>query len=502
MIDKRQTINNVAATLAQTIVLGGTLFFLYRYLLDVLGPEKLGVWSVVLASTSMTKIANLGLSGSVVKFVATYRARDDHDSVSKLLQTAMLAIGGAIGILLIGLYPFASSLLTYVIDSPERMADAIKILPYAFISVWLSAMYGVVLSGLDGFQRIDIRGSIMMGSAVGHAVLSYLLVGQFGLTGLAFAQLAQYLVTLAVALFFLRKLIRIPWLPRHWNSKLFMEMFFYGLSFQVMGFAVMLFDPVTKGLLAKFGGLSMVGYYELASRLVMQVRALVVSTNQVLVPAVADLHERAPEEVSRIYKLSTQAVFFVSVPVFALLFLCAPQIASLWLGVQPAAFTTSVRLLAVGAFFNTLVGPTFFIYLGTGRLRWNAATQFLIGALNLAAGWILGLYFGGPGVIAGWTFALSFGSIFLIGAYWVENTGSWRIFCSSMNLALTASGIGSIAALVYLSSFWQGPSQAFLELVAMGAVLLLLLGVPLWLHPFRTVTQNILASRLFTTNRI
>jgi O-antigen/teichoic acid export membrane protein len=51
----------------------------------------------------------------------------------------------------------------------------------------------------------------------------------------------------------------------------------------------MLYDPITKALLTKFGGLSLVGYYEMANKLIYQIRSLKVSANQILVPAFADL---------------------------------------------------------------------------------------------------------------------------------------------------------------------------------------------------------------------
>jgi hypothetical protein len=50
----------------------------------------------------------------------------------------------------------------------------------------------------------------------------------------------------------------------------------------------MLIDPVIKALLVKFGGLSPVAYYEMAQRMVMQFRSLLVSAAQVMVPMVAN----------------------------------------------------------------------------------------------------------------------------------------------------------------------------------------------------------------------
>ena len=64
-------------TIAQVVVSSVILFFLYRYLLNTIGVAKLGVWSVVMAAASASRMSELGLSGSVVKFVAKYKAHSD-----------------------------------------------------------------------------------------------------------------------------------------------------------------------------------------------------------------------------------------------------------------------------------------------------------------------------------------------------------------------------------------------------------------------------------------
>ncbi|MGC8744981.1 MAG: polysaccharide biosynthesis C-terminal domain-containing protein, partial [Verrucomicrobiia bacterium] len=59
----------------QIISVGIALFFLYRFLLKTIGVEQFGIWSLVLSTTSIIGAANLGISGSIVKFVAKYIAR-------------------------------------------------------------------------------------------------------------------------------------------------------------------------------------------------------------------------------------------------------------------------------------------------------------------------------------------------------------------------------------------------------------------------------------------
>ena len=58
----------------QIVVISIVLFFLYKFLLGTIGVEQFGIWSLVLATTAVTQIADLGFSGGVVKFVSKYVA--------------------------------------------------------------------------------------------------------------------------------------------------------------------------------------------------------------------------------------------------------------------------------------------------------------------------------------------------------------------------------------------------------------------------------------------
>jgi O-antigen/teichoic acid export membrane protein len=75
MINSRRIFSNAALSVLQTGISAILLFFLYRYLLVRLGPEQLGVWSVVLASTSVARLSDMGFSGAVVRFVARHLSK-------------------------------------------------------------------------------------------------------------------------------------------------------------------------------------------------------------------------------------------------------------------------------------------------------------------------------------------------------------------------------------------------------------------------------------------
>lgn len=471
---KKIVFRNASMTVIQVMTSGATLFFLYRYLLETIGLELLGVWSIVLATTMAAKISELGFSGSVVKFVAKYLALNNQKRVAEIIQSATLSVAFFMGSLVMIAYIPFQYLLEYAV--PHKGLDAaLALFPYALISLWLNSIAGVFQSGLDGCQRIDIKSYLIVGGNVFYLFAVFVLVPYFGFLGLAYAQILQSAVLLVVGWILLRKeLSYMPSLPIYWNHSAFLEMWRYAINFQVNSLAAMLYDPITKALLGKFGGLNMVGMYEMASRMIMQFRTIVASANQVLVPAIASLEESDRDKIPAVYQQSYTLMLFITIPYLATVLSAIPFISEIWLGHYDAMFANLSILLAIGWFYNLLVGPAYFSYLGLGRLRWNTASHLTIAVLNFSLGLLLGYAYGGYGVVAAWVVALIIGSSVVIVAYHFENQLSLRLLVprSTMGL-LAASSVGCMGSVyVYVTS-----KQIIGMVWAEALALIILLGV-------------------------
>jgi O-antigen/teichoic acid export membrane protein len=200
----------------------------------------------------------------------------------------------------------------------------------------------------------------------------------------------------------------------------------YGVNFQLISIFALLFEPTTKALMAKFGGLTSTAYYEMANRMVMQFRALLVSANQVMVPRVASLNEISPETIQDVYFASYRVVFFLSVPLFATMAAAAPLASEVWIGHYEQSFVLYSVLLVAGFWLNTLCGPAYFVNLGTGSLHWVTLAHVVIGILNVSLGYMLGGAYGGSGVVMGYVLALVFGSSLVVAGFHRDNHISRR----------------------------------------------------------------------------
>lgn len=425
MLKSRLLLNSITA-IGQVIVVGIIYLILYRYLLVTLGIELLGVWSLIIASTSLALIANFGISTSIVKFVATYYTRKDFDSLNKLIFTASVFILITYSIISILILIIGNHILPYFIEDKYHKI-ALEILPFSLISLIINALGGVISSCLDGIQKNYIKSYIVSFTSILLFILSIVLTPNYGLKGLIFAQIFQAIVVLFTSLYFLSNsisgLLSLKW---NWSKTLFKEIINYGIKMQALSFMQMSFEPITKALLSKYGGLAMLGYYEMANRLVTQLRSLIVSANQVVIPVVAEASETNKDSVKELYVKTFSLVFLFDVFLITGIIISAPLVSYLWIGKIIPFFLFAVILNSIVTFVNICSNPAYFSYLGEGKLNWLIYSYLAITIINPILGYYLGINFGGYGVLIGWNFAFLIGSLFVLLSYQKENNILWK----------------------------------------------------------------------------
>src|SRR6266498_2175640 len=144
----------------------------------------------------------------------------------------------------------------------------------------------------------------------------------------------------------------------------------------------------------------------MATRMVQQVRSLLVNANQVLVPTIADMHERDTDGVSKLYRDSYSVMVYLSLPMLTCVIALVPLLSEWWLGHYEVRFVLFAVLLGIGWLVNILSAPAYFAGLGTGQLRWNVTGHLTQSGLNVLLGVALGSVWDGLGVVIGAATAL------------------------------------------------------------------------------------------------
>ena len=483
---KHRLLNNIFSAAGQTFIQTVILLLLYRYLVNSIGVEQMGVWSIVLAAVSAARISELGFGGSIIKYVAAHFAKGDDKAAAHALQTAAISVCALFAIMAAITYPLLLMALPHVL--PAASLDAGRmILPYGFASLWLTSISSIWMNSLDACKKTGRRAGIMIFGSFLFFLLAVVGVKFYGLVGLAGAQVAQGLFLVIAGWVFMRRVIKsLPKLPKQWNFLQFREMLGYGINFQISAFVAFLFEPTTKILMGRYGGLSAAGYFEMAQRMVVNLRALLVESNRVIVPVYAAMGSYEID-APVLYVRHARNLLFVVIPVFAAFLAMTPAICEVWVGDFRPQFVIMSVWLTFAWFLNTVSAPAYFAYLGQGRLLSITVGHIVMGAMNILAGFFLGKYFGWHGVLAAFVCSLVLGSIIPVWAYHIEHRiKSFQVFSTpDMISAGVCFGSALITLIIYCSTIDLYTVDKWVRVSVSSIMMFMVSAATIWCHPLR-----------------
>lgn len=477
-------LKNSLSSIVQFLVNSITLFIFYKFLLNTIGPEDIGIWAMVLGMSSLGQIASFGFSGGAVKYVAQYLSWQREDKVADVIQTSLLSVGFLVAIFVFLVYPFIKLFIIHATGA-HNANKVEQILPLGLISLWLMICGNVLFSSLDGYQRMYLRNYILMSSAVINLCLCFFVIPKFQIQGLAYLSLFQNLLLVAFCWIQLKRLNGLlPIFPFRWNRELFIEIIGYNVKFQLISFSAMFCEPITKYFLGIFGGIASVAYYEMASRLSAQIRGVIVSSNQAIVPTIANYAYRKDEKIREIYINSFHLLLFIIVPLYSILLLAVPLISHIWIGSNNKIFIFAIYLFFISHIFNILSNPAYFSNIGTGQLASNLIAHLGMATSNIILSYFFGKLWGGLGVITAWAITFLLGSLYIFICYNKKHK-------ISLNILFPKNLSRLLLFVFFISSFSIVISLVFINhsIVLTNIVVIFFAAVFIaysqWKHPFR-----------------
>lgn len=357
----------ILSTATQVAIQALTLFVAYRIGVILFGLPVLGVWSIASASATFGRIGDLGFAGAVPRLVAGHHSAGTHGQIPALIETAVLAT--ALGTLILALLAFYP-LLAFVrsVTTAETSALVMPLLIGANLALVGGGIGSALLGCLDGIGEFRTRALISVLGAVANPLTIYLCGKTLGPFSLAVGAIVQ--VTLMMTLGWLALRGRIPGLsalPQQWSPVAFRTLFRIGKFTQANSVLIMLFEPASRMLAGRFGGLEFAATFDLAAKVAGNLRLLFSSFAQSLVPFHAYLKNR-PDEARRLFASSTLLTATVASVVSAVALAMAPLLSMFSLTRIDPGFVGSFWLLLLGNLVNVIGGPGYSYLVGGGAI--------------------------------------------------------------------------------------------------------------------------------------
>ncbi len=385
-------------------------FLLTPLILKKIGVAGYGTWAVFLAINGMTCLTDLGLAGTLSKFVAEHYARREYATLNRLLNTG-LAVFGVLSFVLVGLLWAGSSLVVTVLfrGSPLNGPDMAVLFRYFLVVVAANILILPFSSAITGLQRLDLTNMMSAFNILCAAILgAILLVRGWNLRGLLYGQICAAVLTLLGYLILVRRLLpQINLNPLRIDAAEAKRIFSFSLRLYFTQAAVTVHNNVEKLLLAFFVGVPAAGWYDIANDVALKIRSVIAVVLGPVMPAASELGAvKDDRRLVELYYRAHKYLAFVGVPVVCYVGVASAQFIQLWIGPSFKMLALPMAVLVFVNFFNLTSGPGFLIFAGNGNLGPGMRSALAGIVLNAGLSLILIYKFGFPGAVLGTSISL------------------------------------------------------------------------------------------------
>ena len=420
-------------------------------MLTYLGPVGFGIWAVVRVLMNYASLSDLGLTNAITKFVAEKRLDTDRRQVILLLRSAFLMYLLITVLLWLAFFLLKDLIISAFFTGIGGFRDDLDIVLFGSLSVLsINLLFSVITSAFNGMQRMDITNGVTSLYWVLNGSLMYVaLVTGYGLRGLVYANIIATVVTQVINFFMYFRLIghagrREPLVRISEIAKLFR----YGKHIFIGAIANSVYIHYDKLLLSSFLGLAPVASYEVASRVIQQMRQIPILIFNPLLPATSEMEARNDREgIVKYYCISSKYLIAFLVPLFGIIGLFADSLIRLWLGEGNDLAIITLQIFVVSNFLNLLTAPGYFVTLGIGKPQYSMYTSVVGLVSNLILSYIFLRIFGYFGVVTGTVIALTGSSLlFLVMIHKVLNI-RWKTYFRYFLIPLVSIVAGGLAGL-------------------------------------------------------
>ena len=404
-INKRRLTKNSITGFVRYIITIPVIIAVTPFILRGLGTELYGVWAIFSVITAFADLSDLGITSGLIRFFAKYWAVNDELSINRAVSTIILVyflIGSVVVTVVILLNQPITGRLLNIPD--EYINLAILVVMGAIISFFISLVFGVFGSILQGLQRMELWNVALLTDTLMNAIGSVVVLSLgYGLRGLVFLRIFVCLCTGLLNLLFARRVM--PTLKVHLayiDWAIGREIITYSLNILVTKITIVAKDPLSKSILIWTTSLRHVAFYDLGSRIANQARGLFSAMLVPLIPAASGIHTiEGRKGIVTLFHQAERYLFFILIPVFGGLVILAKPIINVWLGSGYEIVVMTFQLLLIINLFSLIATPANAIMEGIGLARINALISIFSMILGVGLSIWLGAVFGYFGVIAG-----------------------------------------------------------------------------------------------------
>jgi O-antigen/teichoic acid export membrane protein len=428
-----------------------------------LGQSAYGLWMLTASMTTYFSVLDLGFGGSIVKFIAQYRAKRDVNGLNGIAST-LFVIFSVMGVIAYGIFVLLAINITHVFSlSPDQISVGRWLMLIIGVYVSLGLPFSIFGGVINGFQRYDLNNVVGVGSSIVVAIVNVVML----LSGASLVQLVFATTAVRIATYFVYRLnayavfpaLRIRPLDFQWGRV--RELTSFSVYVSIIDWSNKLNYTIDAIVIGAYVSSAAVALWTVPQRLAEMLQRLTNQLNGVLFPVVVDSDAgNKPERLRAIFVQGTRLSLVSVVPLTAAMTLLADPLIRAWVGPKfvDSIVVAQILFCTVGIRVGNATATT--VLKGAGQHRLLAFTNAGTAVTNIALSLLWIRHYGLIGQAMGTLVPVALAAVFIL----------WPAACRRVDL-----GVGAAFSRAVWPTLWP--------VVAMAAVVVPLryvLPVRLW----------------------
>jgi O-antigen/teichoic acid export membrane protein len=400
----QQLLRSVISNYVGRFIGMGIWFLLTPFILNQLEPTLYGLWVLVGSVMAYGSLLDFGISSTLAKYVAEYRAKGQAEDAQSLIGTALviyLILGILIIVAAIILAPFFSRIFNVPAENRSTAMWLVMLAGLGTGSALLSNSTTAVLRGLQRYDLLNLIGVISTLLLAGATVLVLVLGG--GVIGIAATGVAVNSLMLIPTIWIIHQIapdLRFGLVGA--SGRMFRAVTSFSSSIFMLHVGGHLSVKTDEIVVGAFLPVSAVTPYNLARRLSSLPQMLTDQFLTLLLPLASKLHaENNLSRLRSVYIISTRLTLAIFLPAgLGLVFLAGPFL-EIWIGPEYSGYVHLVLILSLASLIDTCTWPAGAVLQGMGLPRFSGLMSIISGSANLVLSLILVRRLGLTGVALG-----------------------------------------------------------------------------------------------------
>jgi O-antigen/teichoic acid export membrane protein len=359
----------------------------YPIYLHFLGASLYGLWVILSVVITFSAIGGLGIDDAIVKYVAQEYGKNNKENILKYISTSinfLIICGIFLVIILICITDIIRGCLNLAVQYSGLFLAIFPFIAVLSVFIFIVNLINSVLKGLGRFDQASYI--LLSGRAFALLISILFFINGYRIWGLYWGQLLSFVFVLIVSAVFIHREIGRFYNPWKFELKSLWILIKFGGTLTVSKVISMLLVPFVKIVIVRYIGLSDVAYFEIAHKIVLQIRSLFERGISAIMPEISRLTTAAHDqekEISRIIFKAYKLILFLGLPTFILLIFAGDIIIKPWLATEyNVAISTTFKIIAIGFTLNLLIIPIYYHFMALGKVKYCFYNHLVQAVLN------------------------------------------------------------------------------------------------------------------------